>query len=103
MKSRAIRTVPAGPGSAVRGPARPARQPGANSQRHVIVAAIGLAVLAHLAYDSRSTQHVIMAVIGVAAVAGLGRASQARSFARLAAWDKQRTLGAERAPRTRRA
>jgi hypothetical protein len=97
-KSRGIRTTPTVPR-----PTRSARQPGANSQRHVIVAAIGLAALAHRAHESRSTQHVIMGVIGLAAVAGLARASQARSFARLAAWDKRQALGAQRVPRTRRA
>jgi hypothetical protein len=85
----------------VPGPARPARQPGAKSQHHVIMAAIGLGVLAHLARESRSYEHVIMAAIGLAAVAGLGRASRARSFARLAAWDKRRTLATQRVPKTR--
>jgi hypothetical protein len=36
------------------------------------MAAIGLALAARLARDSRSYQHVIMAVIGLAALAGLG-------------------------------
>ena len=34
---------------------------------------------------------VLVVVIAVAAVAGLGRASRARTFARLAAWDKGRS------------
>ena len=72
-----------------RGPGGPARRSwGANSQHHGVMLVIGLALAACLARDSRSYQHVIMVVIGLAAVAGLGRASQARSFARLAAWDK---------------
>jgi hypothetical protein len=96
VKSRGIRTAPTVPR-----PARPARQLGANSGHHVIMAVIGLAVLAHLARDSRSYEHVIMAVIGLAAVAGLGHASWARSFARLAAWDKRRSLGAQRVVKTR--
>jgi hypothetical protein len=67
------------------------------------MAVIGLALAAHLARASRIDQHVIMIVIGLAAVAGLGRASQARSFARLAAWDKRRHLSGQRLPKTRRA
>ncbi len=74
-----------------RSPAGPARRSsGANSQHRVIMAVIGLALAARLARDGRSYEHVIMVVIGVAAVAGLGRHSGARSFARLAAWDKRR-------------
>ncbi len=87
--------------------ARPSRASapaaGANSQHHAIMAAIGLAWAARLARDSRSYQHVIMVVIGLAAVAGLGKASQARSFARLADWDKRRHLSGQRVPKTRRA
>jgi hypothetical protein len=87
-----------------RSPAGPARRSwGANSHHHPIMAVIGLALAARLARDSRSHQHVIMAVIGLAAVAGLGKASQARSFARLAAWDKRRHLSEQRVPKTRRA
>jgi hypothetical protein len=67
------------------------------------MAVIGLALAVRLARDSRIYQHVIMIVIGLAAVAGLGRASQARSFARLAAWDKWRHLSGQRLPKTRRA
>ena len=42
---------------------------------------------------------MIMVVIGVAAVAGLAKASRARSFARLAAWDKRRNLSGQRVPK----
>jgi hypothetical protein len=49
----------------------------------------GLVVAAHGA-RSPSYETAIVVVIAVAAVAGFGRASQARSFARLAAWDKRR-------------
>jgi len=51
---------------------------------------IGLALAARLARDTRTYEPVIIAVIVFVAVAGLGRASRARSFARLAAWDKRR-------------
>jgi len=67
------------------------------------MAVIGLALAARLARDSRSYEHGIMIVIGLAAVAGMGRASRARSFARLAAWDKRRNLSGQRLPKTRRA
>jgi len=67
------------------------------------MAVIGLALAARLARDSRSYEHVIMVVIGAAAMAGLAEASRARSFARLAAWDKRRNLRDQRVPKTRRA
>jgi hypothetical protein len=58
-----------------RSPAGPARRSlGVNSQHHAIMAAIGLALAARLARDSRSHELVIMVVIGLAAVAGLGQA-----------------------------
>ena len=51
---------------------------------------IGLALAARLARDTHTYEPAIIAVIALAAAAGLGRASRARSFARLAAWDKRR-------------
>jgi hypothetical protein len=83
------------------GPARRSR--GVNSQHHAITGVIGLALAARLARDSRSYQHAIMVVIGLAAVTGLGKASQARTFTRLAAWDKRRQLSNQRVPQTRQA
>jgi hypothetical protein len=72
--------------------AGPARRPrGTSSDHHLAMMVIGLAVAARMARDPRSYETAIMVVIAVAAVAGLGRASQARSFARLAAWDKDGT------------
>ena len=61
------------------------------------MAAVALAAAAHAARNPRNLQHVIMVVIGLAAVEGLARASQERSLARLAAWDKQRSLREQRA------
>jgi hypothetical protein len=52
---------------------------------------IGLAIAARMARDTRTYEPAIIAVIAIVAVAGLGRASRARSFARLAAWDKLRS------------
>jgi hypothetical protein len=69
---------------------------GASSDHRLAMVAIGLAVAARIARDPRSHETAIMAMITVAAVAGLGRASQARSFARLAAWDKRRNASEPR-------
>jgi hypothetical protein len=69
-----------------------ATQPqGANSGRHMSMVVIGLAVVARIMRDPRTHEAAIVAVIAVAAVAGLGKASRAKSFARLAAWDKRLT------------
>jgi hypothetical protein len=80
------------------GPARRLR--GASSDHRLAMVVIGLAAAARMVRDPRSHESAIMVVIAVAAVAGLGRASQARSFARLAAWDEQRNA---REPRTLKA
>jgi len=45
----------------------------------------------------------ITAVIGLAALVGLGRENEARSVARLAAWDKAQTLRREGAAKIRSA
>jgi len=60
---------------------------------------IGLAIAGRIARDSRTNESVI--VIAVAAVAGLGRTGGTQTFARLAAWDKQRTANALRALKAR--
>ncbi len=84
--------------TARRSPAR--RTWSANSQRQVIMVVIGLAAAARLARGSHTYEHAIMVAIGLAAIAGLGRAGRARSFARLATWDKRRTLSERRAATT---
>ena len=63
----------------------------ANSGNHMSMVVIGLAVVARIMRDPRTHEAAIVAVIAVAAAAGLGKASRAKSFARLAAWDKRRT------------
>ena len=63
----------------------------ANSGHHMSMVVIGLAVVARIMRDPRTHEAAIVAVIAVAAAAGLGKASRAKSFARLAAWDKRRT------------
>ncbi|MEP7022850.1 MAG: hypothetical protein ABJB47_03370 [Actinomycetota bacterium] len=57
-------------------------------RRDAVLLVIGVAAFARLLWDSRAQQHVIMFAIGLAAVAALARESQARSLARLAAWDR---------------
>jgi hypothetical protein len=89
---------------APRGPAGPAPGPAAaHATQHVIMTVIVLGVAAHLARQRSSYEHAIMIALGLAAVAGLERASRARSFARLAAWDKGRNLREHRVRKTRRA
>jgi hypothetical protein len=57
---------------------------------------IGVALAARLARDTRTYQPAIIAAVALAAVASLGRASQAGLFARLAAWDKRRSMNQPR-------
>jgi hypothetical protein len=98
-KFREVRGV-----EAPRSPAGRAPQPvAAHATQHVIMTAIGLGVAAHLARQRSSYEHAIMIALGLAAVAGLEHASRARTFARLAAWDKRRNLREHRVRKTRRA
>lgn len=72
--------------------AKAARQPqGASSGHHMSMVVIGLAVAARVLRDKRTHETAILVVIAVAAARGLGKASRAKSFARLAAWDKRRS------------
>jgi hypothetical protein len=89
---------------APRSRAAPAPQPvAAYATHHVIMTAIVLGVAVHLARQRSTYEHAVMIVLGLAAVAGLERTSRARSFARLAAWEKRRNLREQRAHKTRRA
>jgi hypothetical protein len=72
--------------------AKAERQPqGTSTGHHVSMAMIGLAVAARVLRDKRTHETAILVVIAVAAARGLGKASRAKSFARLAAWDKRRS------------
>ncbi|HBW21604.1 MAG: hypothetical protein ACLPN6_26380 [Streptosporangiaceae bacterium] len=62
----------------------------ADRGQQVALIVIGVAVLAHLPRERRTWQHAIMLAIGLAAAAGLAQESQARSLARLVAWDQRR-------------
>jgi hypothetical protein len=69
----------------------PAHQPEeASSGRNISMGMIGLAMVACFLRDPRTYETAIVVVIAVVAVAGLGQAGKTSSFARLAAWDKQR-------------
>jgi hypothetical protein len=83
-------------------PAGPARQPpGTRGGRHAAIVMIGLAMAGRIARDSRTYESAIVIAVAVAAVAGLGRTGGTQTFARLAAWDKQRTANALRALKAR--
>jgi hypothetical protein len=69
-----------------------ARQSPSATAHHVTMVVIGLAAAVRLARDNRTYERAIVALIALAAAASLARAGRARSFARLAAWDKRRTL-----------
>jgi hypothetical protein len=75
----------------------------AHTTQHVILTAIVLGAAAYLARQRSTYEHAIMIALGLAAVAGLERAGRARSFARLATWDKRRDLRAQHVHKTRRA
>jgi predicted transporter len=55
---------------------------------------IGLGCGASLLRSRRFHEQVIIGAIGLAALAALSRENQARTFTRLAAWDKQRAAKA---------
>jgi hypothetical protein len=59
---------------------------------------IGVAVAARLARNPRSYGPAVVAVIAFVAIAGMGRESRARSFARLASWDKRRSANSKTTP-----
>ncbi len=69
-------------------PARSVRA--ADRNRRVALAGVVVVALARLPRDKRFQETVITLVIGLAALAAIARESQARSIARLAAWDERR-------------
>ncbi len=97
------RQAGAAPGAVISGgPGRPAQPRSASRQRDAILIVTVLAVAVRVARDRRTWQHVIMFVIALAAAASLASDSQARSFARLAAWDKRRKSATAKGPSARR-
>lgn len=79
------------------GPAGQSRA--ASGQRQVIMLTIGLGVVANVLRSPRFRELVIVGVIGLAAVARPSRENQARTLARVAAWDKNGTCPTSAHPR----
>lgn len=61
----------------------------AERRRRAVLFAAMLVALGRLPRDRRFQEHAITLAIVVAAVASLGRENQARTLARLAAWDRR--------------
>ena len=79
------------------------KSPEVSRHGKVVAAAIGVTAAARIARDRRTYERLILLAIVLAAAVGMARAGQVRSIARLAAWDKQRTLAERRkvkAPRS---
>ncbi len=64
----------------------------ADRRRRAALLAAGFVALARLARDRRFQEGVLTVVIGIAAAAALARENQARSLARLVAWDQRQKL-----------
>jgi hypothetical protein len=73
-----------------------AREARASRGHRLIVLGIGLEAFLNLLRNPRFQRNVITGLIGLAALARLSRESQARSLARLAAWDKKQDLRRQR-------
>lgn len=81
------------------GPAGQSRA--ADGQRRVVMLMIGLGAVANLVRSRRFHEMVIVGVIGLAALARMSRENQARTLARVAAWDERRNLRDQRTPKAR--
>ena len=75
---------------------RRAREARASREHRLIVLGIELKALLNLLRSPRFQRNVITGLIGLAALARLSKESQARSIARLAAWDKKQRLRGQR-------
>jgi len=94
VDSGSARDAQLAPGATIsRGPGAQARPAGPASRQNVIKF-VGLAAVARLPWDRRFQVQVITLAIGLAAAARIAREGQTTSFARIAAWDKQRNLRA---------
>lgn len=72
---------------------RPAGQPRApRRHRRLVMLRIGLAGVASLLRSPKFHESVIVGVIGLASLARAARENQARTRARLAAWDKKQAM-----------
>jgi len=73
----------------------PARKPGQSKRPHqAALVAVGLGVASRVVRDARTHEAVIMVAIMVAVAVAAARSSQAKSVARLAAWDKKQAAKA---------
>jgi hypothetical protein len=72
--------------------------PAVRRQPKAALAIIGLAAAARLVRNHRTRENVIMLVILLAVAVSLARDGQARSLARLAAWDRRRAQAGQRRP-----
>ena len=74
---------------------RPAQKPGQPNRPHkAALVMVGLGVASRVARDARTHEAVILVAIMVAAAVAAARASEAKSVARLAAWDKRQATRA---------
>src|ERR1019366_10298826 len=67
----------------------------------MVILWIGLSALARFVGSRRFLSYVISGALGLAALASLSRDNQTRTVARIAAWDKQRSLRDKRAVEAR--
>jgi hypothetical protein len=79
------------------------RQPREEGQRQMVVRGIELVAVARFLGSRRFLERVVVGAIGLAALASLARENQARTLARVAAWDRRRGRYVRPAARTRRA
>jgi hypothetical protein len=64
----------------------------ADRRRRAVLFAAVLVALARVPRNRRFQEHAITLAIGLAAAAAIGRENQARTLARLAAWDQRQNL-----------
>jgi len=72
------------------------KSPTASRRQNTVLAVIGATAAARILRDRRTYERVILLAIVLTAAAGIARAGQARSMARLIAWDRRQTLAEQR-------
>jgi hypothetical protein len=72
------------------------KSPTAGRRQNTVLAVIGVTAATRIVRDRRTYERVILLAIALAAAAGIARAGQARSMARLIAWDRRQTLAEQR-------
>lgn len=71
------------------------KSPAASRRQNTVLTVIGVTAAARIVRDRRTYERVILLAIVLAAAAGIARAGQARSMARLIAWDRRQTLAGQ--------